>query len=172
MPASVFIGLGSNLSSPIQQVLQAINEIAGLANTKLNASSSLYETAPMGPQDQPNYINAVVHIHTSQQPLALLKSLQKIEQLHSRTRNTDHWGARTLDLDILHVEGCSSNTTELTLPHPGLHCRSFVLYPLHEISPHLDIPNLGSIEQLIVQLNEPKPTIISGKNLEKPPSVC
>ncbi len=167
MPASVFIGLGSNLSQPIQQILQAIDEIGALPNIRLNACSSLYKTAPMGPQDQPDYINAVVHIHTSQQPLTLLETLQNIEQQHNRTRDTGRWGARTLDLDILHIEGYTSNTAELTLPHIGLQTRSFVLYPLYEISPRLSIPSLGGMEQLIEQLNEPKPAIISAKELEK-----
>lgn len=166
MSASVFIGLGSNLSNPVQQVLYAINEIAALPNTTLHACSHLYKTAPMGPQDQPRYINAVVHIQNTQPPLALLATLQRIEQQHNRTRDTGHWGARTLDLDILHIEGQTSNTDELTLPHPGLAQRGFVLYPLHDVSPTLNIPGLGSVEHLIKQLNEAKPAILCAKELE------
>jgi 2-amino-4-hydroxy-6-hydroxymethyldihydropteridine diphosphokinase len=167
MSASVFIGLGSNLSNPIQQILQAIGELKSLQDSHLNAVSSFYETPPMGPQDQPHYINAVAHIKTLQQPLKLLESLQAIEKLHNRARSTERWGARTLDLDILHYEGHESNDPELTLPHLGIKNRAFVLYPLDEIAPHLNIPSLGSIKQLIKKLGEPIPTIISAKSLEK-----
>jgi 2-amino-4-hydroxy-6-hydroxymethyldihydropteridine diphosphokinase len=167
MLASVFIGLGSNLSKPTQQVLGAISAIKSLKKSTFKAASSLYQTPPMGPQNQPHYINAVVHINTTLKPFELLKALQNIEQLHNRTRDTGHWGARTLDLDILIFEGYTSNDPVLTLPHPGVHCRSFVLYPLCELNASLVIPNLGSIKQLIKQLGEPCPLIISPKSLEK-----
>jgi 2-amino-4-hydroxy-6-hydroxymethyldihydropteridine diphosphokinase len=166
MPASVFIGIGSNLSQPIQQVLQAINEIKKLKSTELTTASSLYTTPPMGPQDQPHYINAVVNIQTSQQPLELLDSLQAIEQQHDRSRDTGHWGARTLDLDMLLYDAQTLNSPRLTLPHPRLQERSFVLYPLQEISPNLHIANVGLVKALIDRLNETIPPIISTKNLE------
>ncbi|ORU91466.1 MAG: 2-amino-4-hydroxy-6-hydroxymethyldihydropteridine pyrophosphokinase [Cycloclasticus sp. symbiont of Poecilosclerida sp. N] len=166
MPASVFIALGSNLSGPVGQVSQAINELKVLENSRFIAASSLYKTTPMGPQDQPAYINAVVNIQTTQKPLELLHSLQAIENSHDRTRDTGRWGARTLDLDILLYGIERSNTSELTLPHPGLQHRGFVLYPLYEIEPNLNVPHLASIKQLLDQLNEAMPPIISTKNLE------
>ncbi|ORU94517.1 MAG: 2-amino-4-hydroxy-6-hydroxymethyldihydropteridine pyrophosphokinase [Cycloclasticus sp. symbiont of Bathymodiolus heckerae] len=167
MSHAVFIGLGSNLSDPIQQVTQSIKELGTLKNCTLIRASSLYETPPMGPQDQPNYVNAVVEIETELSPQALLLTLQTLENQHARTRDTGKWEARTLDLDILHYEGVQSTDATLTLPHSGLHKRNFVLYPLLEISPHLNIPNLGKIAQLIEQLNEPIPTIVQPKSLDK-----
>jgi len=172
MNAAVFIGLGSNLSNPIKQVLSAIEALKTLESSTLISTSSLYQTAPMGPQDQPNYINAVAKIETQLSPLILLKNLQSIEQQHARTRDTGRWGARTLDLDILHYEGQQSTDPVLTLPHPGLQQRSFVLYPLLEISPQLSIPNLGTIKELIEQLNESRPLIVNSKTLDKQSSVC
>jgi len=172
MSAAVFIGLGSNLSNPIKQVLSAIDALKSLESSALICTSSLYKTAPMGPQDQPNYINAVAKIETQLSPLVLLRKLQSIESQHARTRDTGRWGARTLDLDILHYEGQQSSDAVLTLPHPGLQQRSFVLYPLQEISPQLNIPNLGSIKDLIKQLNESQPLIVNSKTLDKPSPVC
>lgn len=163
MPTSVsaFIGLGSNLSDPQQQILRAIKSISQLENCSLELSSSLYETPPMGPQDQPNYINAVVKINSTLKPYELLSTLQAIENQHGRTRDTGRWGARTLDLDILLYDRLISQDPDLTLPHPGLQSRAFVLYPLLEIDKDLNIPTLGPIQPLIVELNEPAPLIIS-----------
>lgn len=172
MPATVFIGLGSNLQDPVKQVLSAINAIKALDNTDVNAISRLYETSPMGPQDQPNYINAVAKIKTKLQPYDLLEQLHGIEAAHNRTRDTGRWGARTLDLDILLYADLVLTDPKLTLPHRGLHERAFVLYPLADIDDSLLIPTLGSVQQLIHQLGEPEPSIIEGKNLEIHPSVC
>lgn len=167
MHASVFIGVGSNLSDPVQQVTAAISELKCLKNTQFIDASSLYETSPMGPQDQPNYINAVAHVRTSLKPIKLLDALQTIEQQHNRTRDTGRWGARTLDLDILDYNGQSVDTARLTLPHPGIAQRSFVLYPLQELDAELHIQSMGRVKDLIHQLDEPCPTIISPKVLEK-----
>jgi len=172
MSATVFIGLGSNLSEPVQQVTSAINTLKILAKSTFIGASSLYETAPMGPQDQPNYINSVVETNTKLSPPDLLNVLQAIEKQHARTRDTGRWGARTLDLDMLHYEGYQSTDPVLTLPHPGLQQRSFVLYPLQEISPQLNIPSLGSIKDLIEQLNESQPLIVNHKSVDKQPPVC
>jgi len=172
VPASVFIGLGSNLNQPIQQVLQAIEAINVLPTSHIDATSSLYETPPLGPQNQPHYINAVAKLSTDLKPLELLDQLQSIEQQHNRTRDTGRWGARTLDLDILLYDNQESNDPTLTLPHPELQNRSFVLHPLLEIAPQLNIPSLGSIKQLVKKLGEPVPTIIKSKKLDKPSSVC
>lgn len=166
MQTFVFIALGSNLHQPVQQVLSAINRLKVEKDLSVTAISSLYETPPMGPQDQPNYINAVVKASTTLQPLALLTLLQSIENHHGRNRDTGRWGARTLDLDILlYGQHCSTDPV-LTLPHPGIAVRGFVLHPLFEIEPPLVIPLLGSVEQLLVTLNEPCPAIVKPENLE------
>jgi len=166
MSAIVYIGLGSNLAKPIQRVLQAIEDIKGLRDSTVADVSSLYQTPPMGPQDQADYINAAVEISTTLKPLELLTCLQAIENHHGRTRDTGRWGARTLDLDILIYEGTNSDDPVLTLPHPGIALRSFVLYPLNEINPQLHIEGLGSISQIIDSLNEPCPSLINTKNLD------
>jgi len=166
MGSVVYIGLGSNLAEPIKQVLQGVEEIKKLKHSTVERISSLYQTPPMGPQDQPHYVNAVVKISTTLKPLALLTQLQSIENQRGRTRDTGHWGARTLDLDILVYEGTTSSNPTLTLPHPGITLRNFVLYPLNEISPQLQIEGLGSLTQLIDHLNEACPAIINVKNLD------
>ena len=160
MPASAFIGLGSNLLDPKKQVLSAIERINQLKNCSIELTSSLYETPPMGPQDQANYINAAIKISTCLGPYELLATLQTLESQQGRTRNTGRWGARTLDLDILLYDDLMSQDPQLTLPHPGLQSRAFVLYPLFEIDKDLNIPTLGPIQQLIEKLNEAPPRVI------------
>ena len=172
MSDSVFIGVGSNLNHPVQQVLDAIELISGLSELNIKNESSLYQTEPMGPQDQPSYINAAIEVNTSLKPIELLHTLQTIETQQGRTREGEKWGARTLDLDILLFAEHVSKDPLLTLPHPGLSLRSFVLYPLYEIDKQLNIPGLGPIKQLIEQLGEPCPAMISSKNLEKRSPVC
>ena len=146
--AAVYIGLGSNLADPRAQVLTGINELAALPGTELEARSSLYESAPMGPQDQPDYVNAVVRLRTALLPEALLDWLQAIEQRHGRQR-TRHWGARTLDLDILLYGEWRIGGPRLQVPHPGIAARNFVLYPLAELDAELEIPGLGRVAELL-----------------------
>lgn len=162
MPSSVsaFIGLGSNLSDPPQQVRRAIDKIQHLGCCSLEQCSSLYETPPMGPQDQPNYINAVVKIKTSLSPYELLGTLQCLENQQGRTRDKGRWGARTLDLDILLYDTLVSQDPTLTLPHPGLPFRSFVLYPLFEIDKNLNIPTFGAIQTLLERLEDEPPKVV------------
>jgi 2-amino-4-hydroxy-6-hydroxymethyldihydropteridine diphosphokinase len=144
-----YIGLGSNLEDPSRQVLTAINEIAELPHTQITFSSSLYRSAPMGPQDQPPYINAVVEVLTCLSAMELLQQLLEIEQRHGRVRGKQRWTARTLDLDILLYGREVIETAELTVPHPGITERNFVLYPLQEIAPQLIVPQLGPIARLM-----------------------
>ena len=143
-----YIGLGSNLADPIEQVKTAIINLQLLPQTELIAWSSLYASPPMGPQDQPDYINAVVEIETVLSAHQLLDALQVVEQQQGRTRNR-HWGERTLDLDVLLYGQHTFDDVRLQIPHPGIALRAFVLYPLAEISPDLSIPKLGNIEQLL-----------------------
>jgi 2-amino-4-hydroxy-6-hydroxymethyldihydropteridine diphosphokinase len=133
-----YIGLGSNLASPIEQVRQALNELATLPLCRLVASSSLYASRPLGPQDQPDFINAVAALETRLSPLALLDQLQALEQQHRRRRQR-HWGPRTLDLDLLLYGNEHINAPRLRVPHPQMASRAFVLAPLTEIAPSLNL---------------------------------
>jgi len=164
MAATAYIGLGSNLAEPIQHILSAIEDIHNIQNSSLVRSSRLYETAPIGPQDQPNYINAAVSLETSLEPYQLLAALQHIENQHGRTRDTGRWGARTLDLDILLYDGLVSNDPILTIPHPELQHRAFVLYPLLDLDKDLEIPKLGKLQALIKTLNEAAPRAIETRS--------
>ncbi len=146
-----YIGLGSNLDQPLAQVREAINELQQTDGLKLVAVSPLYASSPMGPQDQPDYINAVAAVETSLSPHDLLKKLQNLEQQHGRQR-LRHWGERTLDLDILLYGQQILDDAELTLPHPGVAERNFVVYPLADIAPDIEIPGQGPIAQLIARV--------------------
>ena len=146
---TAFIGLGANLKNPRQQVLQAIETLSRVPSCKRQMVSSLYRSKPMGPQNQPDYVNAVMSMETSLSPLELLEHLQIIEQQQGRVRGGEQWGPRTLDLDILMYGDEVIDELHLKIPHPGLHERSFVLYPLHEIAPTLVIPNRGALKQLL-----------------------
>ena len=145
---NIFIGLGSNLADPIQQVLMAIETLQTLPETKVLKKSSLYSSPPMGPQDQPDYINAVVELDSTLSPHKLLKQLQSIEQQQGRVR-IRHWGERTLDLDIIVYAKQEISDEQLHIPHKGLADRSFVLYPLVEIAPVLTIPKFGTVGDLV-----------------------
>lgn len=147
-----YIGLGSNLASPMQQVRQAIAELAQLPESRLCAVSRLYRSAPMGPADQPDYINAVAAIDTRLSPLALLDALQSIEQQHHRTRGAVQWGPRTLDLDLLLYGDTLISEPRLTVPHPGMLQRGFVLLPLADIAPSLQLPGGEGLQALCAAL--------------------
>jgi len=145
-----FIGLGSNLENPESQLKRAIQALDGLPGSGVQAVSSLYRSAPMGPRDQPDYVNAVVQLTTGLSPEDLLDQLQRVEQGHGRTRGR-HWGPRTLDLDILLYADDVIATDRLQIPHPGLALRNFVLYPLAEIDECITVPGLGSVKSLLEQ---------------------
>jgi 2-amino-4-hydroxy-6-hydroxymethyldihydropteridine diphosphokinase len=144
----VYVGLGSNLNDPHGQLAAGMNELAELPGTQVEARSSLYESEPMGPSDQPDYVNAVVRLRTALSPEALLDGLQAIEQGHGRQR-TRRWGARTLDLDILLYGERQIAGPRLRVPHPGIARRNFVLHPLAELDSQLEIPGLGSVAELL-----------------------
>ena len=132
MSSKVFIGLGSNLNNPKKQVTQALEALNALPYTQVLKYSRLYQTQPVGPQDQPDFINAVALLETQLPPFLLLQHLQAIENKHQRVR-LRHWGERTLDLDILQYDNLVLNTPLLTLPHPEMHKRDFVQIPLNDI---------------------------------------
>ncbi|HYE36604.1 2-amino-4-hydroxy-6-hydroxymethyldihydropteridine diphosphokinase [Methylocaldum sp.] len=146
---AAYIGLGANLGDPIEAIKSArlaINNVAGIREL---AFSSLYRSTPLGPADQPDYVNAVMSVETTLRPLELLRELQAIETAHGRVRKGERWGARTLDLDLL-LYGRERIVSEvLTVPHPGIADREFVLYPLGEIAPDLDIPGKGLLADLV-----------------------
>ena len=146
---SVFIGLGSNLDEPLLQLNKAVEHLKQVNNIELIKVSGFYSSVPMGPQDQPDYINAVVEITTSLIAEKLLDELQHIENKQGRVRS-QRWGARTLDLDILLYGNDVINTERLTVPHSGISERNFVLYPLRDlVDENFEIPELGNIGQLL-----------------------
>lgn len=144
-----YIGLGSNLDNPQQHVERALLELARIPRTRLEAASSLYRSEPMGPQDQPPYINAVALLETELDAHELLDQLQSIEQAHGRVRGAQRWGPRTLDLDLLLYGAAVIHSERLEVPHPGMADRGFVLYPLHEISPALVLPDGRALSQCL-----------------------
>ncbi len=148
----VYIALGSNLANPLHQVQSALNALAELPQTKLIATSSLYRTPPLGPQDQPDYLNAVVALDTDLSAENLLDHTQKIELEHGRVRKDERWGPRTLDLDILLFGDEIINTERLTVPHYDMKNRQFMLYPLAEIAPELYFPTGESLQSVMTQL--------------------
>ncbi|RYZ48669.1 MAG: 2-amino-4-hydroxy-6-hydroxymethyldihydropteridine diphosphokinase [Sphingobacteriales bacterium] len=138
--AQVYIGLGSNLENPQLQVEQAFTELSSISASQLISCSPLYSSRAVGPGDQPDYVNAVALLHTDLSPIELLDALQGIEQSHRRVR-LEHWGPRTLDLDVLLFEDQIIDSERLQVPHPYLTQRNFVIYPLNDISPALILPS-------------------------------
>ncbi len=147
-PITAYIGLGSNLSKPIKQIEKAIEKIGIIPKSRLLSVSSLYLSKPMGPQDQNDYINAVLALETALSAIELLNALQSIENNAGRVRKENRWGARILDLDIILFGNEIINTDRLTIPHYGMSEREFVLLPLAEIPPELILPNGESITEL------------------------
>lgn len=152
--ALAYIGLGSNLDNPLEQIESALLELAGLPGVTCTKRSSLYETKPVGPQDQPDYINAVAELETELEPVQMLLELQNLEHQHQRVRHAEQWGPRTLDLDLLLYDQQRIVTSRLTLPHPRLAERAFVLVPLAEVAPlELHIPGAGTLGELLVKIS-------------------
>ena len=150
----VYIGLGSNLSDPAKQLKSAVQAISTIEHCQIKNISSLYFSRPMGPQDQPDYMNAVLSLTTSLTSIELLDILQTIENEAGRLRKDNRWGARILDLDILLFGQQLINNERLTIPHYGLKTREFVLLPLQEISPNLILPSGDSLDELIQGLDQ------------------
>lgn len=156
-----YIGLGSNLDHPQRHLVDALIDLEAIPHSQLIGFSSLYSSRPMGPQDQQSYVNAVAQLDTRLAPDELLSELQTIELAHGRERKQEQWGPRTLDLDILLYGNKTINNQRLSVPHPGISKREFVLYPLHELDKNLMIPNLGRVYRIkprcyrngLVQLN-------------------
>ncbi|MGY6274459.1 2-amino-4-hydroxy-6-hydroxymethyldihydropteridine diphosphokinase [Methylomonas sp. MgM2] len=144
-----YIGLGSNLDNPMNHILSAAQELRALEHVEQIAMSPLYRSRPVGPQNQPDYINAVIRIRTRLTPMDLLKKCQTLENTHGRERLV-RWGARTLDVDILLYHDNVIDLSELKIPHPELPNRAFVLYPLADVAPtNLTVPGNGSLASLL-----------------------
>ena len=147
-----YVGIGSNLGEPVRQVEAAFAALAGVPVTRLRARSPLYRSAPLGPPEQPDYVNAAAELETRLPPAELLDALHGIEAKLGRTRAGPRWGPRTLDLDLLLYDDVVVSTPALTLPHPGLTTRNFVVYPLADIAPELVLPDGQSLTGLCGRL--------------------
>jgi 2-amino-4-hydroxy-6-hydroxymethyldihydropteridine diphosphokinase len=149
MTVRAYIGLGSNLDNPVAQVLEAVEELVMIPDTILAARSSLYSGRPMGPEEQPDYVNAVVALDTLLSADELHRALVSIEDQQGRTRDGEKWGPRIIDLDLLLYGNSTIDTDTLTVPHPGMHERDFVIVPLEEIAGNVKIPGKGFLYSLI-----------------------
>ena len=148
---TAYVGVGSNLNDPRAQVLQAFTELDGLPNTRVVRKSSLYRSAPMGHAAQPDFVNAVVQVETGLPAERLLAELQAVEARHGRERSFPN-APRTLDLDLLLYGNARIASQALTVPHPRMHERAFVLKPLLEIAPELDFDLAGCAGQRIERI--------------------
>ncbi len=148
MSHRAFIALGSNLQNPAAQIKRAFSELRTLPETRLVRQSSLYRTAPVGYDDQPDFINAAAEVATMLEPLELLQALLALESALGRERSFAN-APRVLDLDLLLYDDRVMQTPELTLPHPRMHERGFVLFPLAEIASNLEIPGRGPVGELL-----------------------
>jgi 2-amino-4-hydroxy-6-hydroxymethyldihydropteridine diphosphokinase len=142
-----YVGIGSNLQSPRDRVFDAIERMSTLKTTRIVLRSQLYLTRPMGPQDQPDFVNAAVGMLTQLTPRELLTGLLGIERSMGRDRD-ERWGPRVIDLDLLWMVDSAVDEPGLTVPHPGVSMRNFVLYPLADIAPTIKIPRVGLVLDL------------------------
>lgn len=150
---TAYIAVGSNLGDPVAQAKTAIDALKQLPRSEFLQASMLYSSTPMGPRNQPDYINAVVAIQTELTPLELLDCTQAIEQEQGRVRKDERWGPRTLDLDIILYGNEVMDSPRLTIPHYGMKQREFVLYPLAEIAPNLTLPDGTELSVLLTQVD-------------------
>jgi len=151
-----YIGLGSNLDGPARQVDTAFDSLAELPETRLIGRSSLYRSAPFGGVEQPEFVNAAASLLTLLEPAELLEALKAIERSRGREASDLRWGPRVLDLDLLVYSGLVADEDGLTIPHPGIAERNFVLLPLRELAPDLVIPGLGRVAAISVNTQEPR----------------
>lgn len=149
-----YIAIGSNLASPLDQVNAAIAALAAIPQSQLLAQSAFYRTPPLGPQDQPDYLNAAVALNTALAPEALLDHTQRIELEQGRVRKAERWGPRTLDLDIMLFGDEVINTPRLTVPHYDMKNRAFMLLPLNEIAPGLRFADGALLADVLATLDQ------------------
>jgi len=147
-----YIGLGSNLSDPAAQVRQALDDLAGVPRTLRVAVSPLYGSRPLGPVTQPDFVNAVAGVLTQLTAEELLQALRALEGKAGRPAVHEHWGPRVIDLDLLVFGREQRSGVDLVLPHPGVGERNFVLYPLADIAPELEVPGCGQVRELLARV--------------------
>ena len=151
-----YIGLGSNLDDPAAQIRRAIWHLERLPDGDVLEVSSLYRSAPFGPVEQPEFVNAAARLATQSDGRALLQSLQEIETSMGRVRDGQRWGPRVIDLDLLVLGDQRIDEEDLAVPHPGIAERNFVLLPLRELAPDLIIPGLGPVTDIPVDERTPR----------------
>lgn len=148
-----YVAIGSNLGDPLKNVRDSFAQLAAIRSSRLIARSRFYLTAPLGPQDQPHFVNAAAGLLTLLNASELLSELKRLEQALGRATPIVRWGPRIIDFD-LSVFGTEQLTTDrLTLPHPGVPVRNFVLYPLQDIAPDLDVPGHGRVRELVARVS-------------------
>jgi 2-amino-4-hydroxy-6-hydroxymethyldihydropteridine diphosphokinase len=144
-----FVALGGNLGDTRAILRQALDALGALPRTRLMARSRFYRTPPWGLREQPPFLNAAAELDTALGPHELLDALLRIEREAGRVRDGERWGPRTLDLDLLHMDGLALHDERLTLPHPRIAERAFVLLPLAELAPDLELPGQGAVSDLL-----------------------
>lgn len=152
-----YIAIGSNLASPLEQVNAAVQALGEIPQSKIVAVSSFYRTPPLGPQDQPDYLNAAVVLETALNAETLLDNTQRIELQQGRVRKEERWGPRTLDLDIMLFGHETISTERLTVPHYDMKNRGFMLWPLFEVAPNLIFPDGIPLRTILDNLNAERP---------------
>lgn len=154
-PARAWIALGANLGDVVSTLRHALQDIAALPATTLRARSRFYRTPAWGRTDQPDFVNAVAAVDTTLAPESLLDALLDIERRAGRERSGEggRWGPRVLDLDLLLHGDARVDSPGLELPHPRLHERAFVLVPLAELAPDLEIPGRGRVDRLLAAVD-------------------
>ena len=152
----VFVGLGSNLDRPTHQVETAFELLHGVPESEVVQRSSLYRSSPLGGIEQPDFVNAVAAMSTSLTAREMLEELQAVERLRGREDSHIRWGPRILDLDLLLYGDLIIDEPGLSVPHPGIAVRNFVLLPLREIAPEFEIPGLGRVQDIAVSEDEPR----------------
>jgi 2-amino-4-hydroxy-6-hydroxymethyldihydropteridine diphosphokinase len=146
-----YVAIGSNLESPRERVLEAMERLATLSSARALLSSRLYLSRPMGPKDQPDFVNAAAGLLTQLSPREMLAGLLDIERTMGRNRR-ERWGPRVIDLDLVWMVDAAVDEPGLTVPHPGVSTRNFVLYPLADIAPTIKIPGMGIVLDLKLQV--------------------
>jgi 2-amino-4-hydroxy-6-hydroxymethyldihydropteridine diphosphokinase len=152
-----YIAIGSNLASRLEQVNAAVQALGEIPQSRIVAVSSFYRTPPLGPQDQPDYLNAAVVLDTDLDAETLLDNTQRIELQQGRVRKAERWGPRTLDLDLMLFGNEIINTERLTVPHYDMKNRGFMLWPLFEVAPDLTFPDGIPLRDILDKLHAEKP---------------
>jgi 2-amino-4-hydroxy-6-hydroxymethyldihydropteridine diphosphokinase len=150
-----YVGIGSNLDLPAAQIAKAIELLGGIPGSRLVSRSSLYRSAPFGGVEQPDFLNAAAALLTTLEAQDFLQALLDVEKRQGRVRGGSRWGPRLIDLDLLVFGGVIIDAPGITVPHPGIAERNFVLLPLREIAPELVIPGLGRVARIPVNMDEP-----------------